>query len=134
MHIRDLLEQRAVGILLIALPLAACSSATTERERALSWSKTAEMITDQWDRGSIPTHYAQHATASASEAVHETLAGMRDDAAEGTEEAARQLDSMAALSAAVDSLGNALARGDRQKTLSASKEVRSAGDRLVSSQ
>ncbi|MFL5260613.1 MAG: hypothetical protein ACJ8AS_12735 [Hyphomicrobiales bacterium] len=100
----------------------------------MSWSKTAQLIADQWDRGSIPTHYAQHATASASDAVHETLAGMRDEAAEGTEQAVGQLDQMAALSAAVDSLANSLARGDRQKMLSAAEEVRSAGDRLGSSQ
>lgn len=129
------MDVRFIRIVLIALPLAACSSDTeSKRERALSWAKTVGMIVDQWDRGSIPVHYAQHAMGSAADAVHATVDGMRDDAAGGDGQAAEQLDSIAALSAAVDSLAAALAREDRQKTLSAAEEVRSAGDRLGSSQ
>jgi hypothetical protein len=126
---------RLASILVIALPLAACASNTeSARERAVSWSKTVEMAANQWDRGSIPTHYAQHAMGSASDAVHEALGIVRDEAAGQDGQAAGQLDSIAALSAAVDSLAAALAREDKQKALSAAKEVRSAGDRLVSSQ
>jgi hypothetical protein len=126
---------RLATILLIAFPLAACASDTeSARERAVSWSKTVEMIADQWDRGSIPTHYAQHAMGSASDAVHEALGTMRDEAAGQDDQAAGQLDSIAALSAAVDALAAALAREDRQKTLPAAKEVHSAADRLAGSQ
>src|SRR3954447_6111543 len=101
-----------LSVLLLLLLLSACSleasDVDVERDRALSWSKTVEMIANEWGRGSIPTHYAEHASSGASDALHEILTQTRDEVA-GNAEAARQLDPIAVLSGAADSFADAVA-------------------------
>lgn len=80
----------------------------------------------EWAEGAVPTHYAQRALDRASQALHQILESTRDNAARGNTDAARRLDALTALSAAVQQVNNAVARNDRQKVVAAVAAVRAA--------
>ena len=117
------------AILLLALGVAACSSAVRaaeEADLAISWAASALMTIEQWYENTVTTDFAKRTLARVRTELDKETDKVRSDTKEGDAFALRELDLLANLQHAVEEVSNALAADDRTRVRAGVEILRAA--------
>jgi hypothetical protein len=121
------------AILLLALGVAACSSAVRaaeEADLALSWAASALMTIEQWYENTVTTDFAKRTLARARTELDKETDKVRNDTKEGDAFALHELELLANLQHAVEEVSNALAVDDRPRVRAGVEILHAATGRL----